>query len=138
MNAIDSGSAYETMIELTRRQGGDPAVIENTDLLPQAAHEHALLATRGGVVTRCDAYDIGLAGVRLGGGRATKDDIIDPAVGFLIEAKVGESVDEGDLLVRIAYNDKAKLKSALHALDNAWEIGDEAPSTDDLILGKIR
>ena len=138
MNAIDSGSAYETMIELTRRQGGDPAVIENTDLLPQAAHEHALLATRGGVVTRCDAYDIGLAGVRLGGGRATKDDIIDPAVGFLIEAKVGESVDEGDLLVRIAYNDKAKLKSALHALDNAWEIGDEAPSTDDLILEEIR
>lgn len=138
MNAIESGSAYEIMIKLTQRQGGDPAVIENTDLLPHAAHEHVILAKRSGVVTRCDAYDIGAAGVRLGGGRATKDDIIDPSVGFLIEAKVGEAVDKGDLLARIAYNDETKLQSALLALDNAWEIGDEPPSADDLILGEIR
>jgi len=37
MNAIESGSAYEVMIELTECQGGDPAVIENTELLPHAA-----------------------------------------------------------------------------------------------------
>ncbi|MEE8456480.1 MAG: thymidine phosphorylase [Acidimicrobiia bacterium] len=138
MNAIESGSAYEIMIKLIQRQGGDPAVIENTDLLPHAAHEHVILAKRSGVVTRCDAYDIGAAGVRLGGGRATKDDIIDPSVGFLIEAKVGEAVDEGDLLARIAYNDETKLQSALLALDNAWEIGDDPPSAHDLILGKIQ
>ena len=78
MNAIESGSAYEIMIELTQRQGGDPGMIENTDLLPQATHEHAILARRSGVVARCDAYDIGAAGVRLGGGRAAKGDIVDP------------------------------------------------------------
>lgn len=138
VNAIESGSAYEIMIKLTERQGGDPAVIEDTDLLPHATHEHVILAKRTGVVTRCDAYDIGVAGVRLGGGRATKDDIVDPSVGFLIEAKVGQAVDQGDLLARIAYNDEAKLQSALHAVDNAWEIGDEAPSVGDLILGEIR
>ncbi len=138
MNAIESGSAHEIMIKLTERQGGDPAVIEDTDLLPHAAHEHVILAKRSGVVTRCDAYDIGVAGVRLGSGRATIHDIVDPSVGFLIEAKVGQAVDQGDLLARIAYNDEAKLQSALHALDNAWEIGDEPPLADDLILGEIR
>ncbi len=138
MNAIESGSAYEVMIELTERQGGDPAVIENTGLLPHAAHEHILTAPRSGVVTRCDAYAIGAAGVRLGGGRATKDDRVDPAVGFLIEAKIGEAVNEGEPLARIAYNDETKLQSALGTLDNAWEIGDETLSADDLILGEIQ
>ncbi|MFV1971217.1 MAG: thymidine phosphorylase [Acidimicrobiia bacterium] len=138
MNAIESGSAYEVMIELTECQGGDPAVIENTELLPHAAHEHILTAPRSGVVTRCDAYAIGAAGVRLGGGRATKDDRVDPAVGFLIEAKTGEAVNEGEPLARIAYNDETKLQSALGTLDNAWEIGDETTSAGELILGEIQ
>ena len=47
-------------------------------------------------------------------------------------------MDEGDLLARIAYNDEERLQSALHALENAWEIGDESRSDDELILGEIR
>lgn len=138
LNVIDSGAAYEVMLKLTERQGGDPAAIENTRLLPRAAHEHTVVATRPGVVTRCDAFDIGIAGVRLGGGRATKEDTVDPGVGFFIEAKVGDQVEEGDLLARIAYNDESRLQSALGVLDNAWEISDEAPVPTDLILGEIR
>ena len=138
VNAIESGSALETMLELTARQGGDPAVIENPDLLPKASHEHVLTAPRGGVISRCDAYDIGVAGVRLGAGRATKEDDIDPAVGFLIEAKVGDRVAEGDPLVRIAYNDEARLQDALDALDKAWEVGDEPVTPTNLILGDVR
>lgn len=138
LQAIDSGAAYEVMLKLTERQGGDPATIENTELLPRAAYEHAVVAVRPGVVTRCDAFDIGIAGVRLGGGRATKEDIVDPGVGFFIEAKVGDTVEEGDLLARIAYNDESRLQSALGVLDNAWEISDEATEPTDLILGEIR
>jgi len=138
LSAIDSGSAFETMIALTERQGGDPSVIENTDLLPRASHEHVVTASRSGTVSRCDAYAIGVAGVRLGGGRATKDDTVDPAVGFTMEAKVGDRVDRGHPLVRIGYNDESKLQSALAALDNAWEISDEPTASRELILGEIR
>lgn len=140
--AIDSGAAFEVMVALVQRQGGDPAVIENTDLLPSAAHEHVLVAPRSGVVTRCDAFEIGIAGVRLGAGRATKEDDVDPAVGFLIEAKAGDLVDKGEPLARIAYNDESKLNSAIEALTCAWdiasEIGDEPGSSVDLILGELR
>ena len=136
--AIESGSALETMLELTARQGGDPAVIEDPNLLPRAANEHVLTAPRGGFVSRCDAYDIGIAGVRLGAGRATKEQDVDPAVGFLVEAKLGDPIDEGDPLVRIAYNNESKLQAALDALDNAWEIGDEPVAQNDLILGDVR
>ncbi len=137
-STIESGSAYETMIKLTQRQGGDPSVIEDTSRLPKAAHEHVLTAKRSGYVARCDAYDIGVAGVRLGGGRATKDDLVDPAVGFIIEAQVGDQVETGDLLVRIAYNDESRLQAALQVLDNAWDIQDEPATPSELILGEIR
>ncbi|GMQ94533.1 MAG: pyrimidine-nucleoside phosphorylase [Acidimicrobiia bacterium] len=138
LSAIESGAALETMFELTARQGGDPAVIENTDLLPHAAYEYVVTASRPGIVSQCNAFDIGAAAVRLGAGRATKEEDIDPAVGFLIEAKVGDRVDAGDPLARIAYNDETKLQAALHTLDNAWEISDETVAADGLILGKIR
>jgi pyrimidine-nucleoside phosphorylase len=138
IHAIDSGAAYEVMLKLTERQGGDPAAIEDTRLLPRAAHEHAVVATRPGVVTRCDAFDIGIAGVRLGGGRATKEDTVDPGVGFFIEAKIGDSVEAGDLLARIAYSDQSRLQSCLGVLDNTWEISDEPTAPTDLILGEIR
>lgn len=140
--AIDSGAAFEVMVALVQRQGGDPAVIENTDLLPSAAHEHVLAAPRSGVVTRCNAYEIGVAGVRLGAGRATKKDDVDPAVGFLIEAKVGDVIEKGEPLALIAYNDESKLHSAIEALAGAWDIASDvgaAPApTEGLILGEIR
>jgi pyrimidine-nucleoside phosphorylase len=138
VGVIESGAAFETMLELTMRQGGDPAVIENTDLLPRATSEYVVTAPRSGFVSRCDAYDIGAAAVRLGAGRSTKEDTIDPAVGFLVEAKVGDRVDTGDPLVRIAYNDESKLQSALDMLDKAWEISYETVPSFDLILGEIR
>ncbi len=142
LRAIESGAALEVMVALTERQGGDPAVIENTALLPTAAHEHVLVAERSGVVTRCDAYEIGIAAVRLGAGRATKEDHVDPGVGLLIEAKVGEIVKEGDPLARIAYNEEARLGAALHALTNAWDIervtSDDSTLATPLILGEIR
>jgi pyrimidine-nucleoside phosphorylase len=138
LNAIESGSAFEVMIELTERQGGDPAVIEDTSLLPEASQEYLVVADRPGIVSQCDAFDIGIASVRLGAGRATKEDQVDPSVGFVIEAKVGDPVEKGDVLARIAYNDESKLQSALDMLDKAWEISQEAVPPIDLILGEIR
>jgi thymidine phosphorylase len=138
LNAIESGSAFEVMIELTERQGGDPAVIEDTSLLPEASQEYLVVADRPGIVSQCDAFDIGIAGVRLGAGRATKEDQVDPSVGFVIEAKVGDPVEKGDVLARVAYNDESKLQSALDMLDKAWEISQEAVPPIDLILGEIR
>ena len=138
VDTIESGAAYETMLELTARQGGDPHAIEDIDLLPRAAHEYVLTTSRSGFVSRCDAFDIGVAAVRLGAGRATKEEVIDLGVGFQVEAKIGDHVDVGDPLARIAYNDETRLQAALDMLDKAWEISEERNAPNDLILGEIR
>ena len=133
----ETGAAMDVMLELVTRQGGDPRTIEDTTLLPHPPEEHVIEAERDGFLVRCDALAIGEAGVRLGAGRATKEDAIDPAVGFEIEAKVGDTVVRGQPLARIGYRDVARLESALSALQGAWEIADEAGTESRLIMDVI-
>jgi len=135
--AVSSGAALDVLARLIERQGGDPRVIENTAQLPSARNEYVITAPRDGWITRCDALDIGFASVRLGAGRSRKKDVIDPSVGFSIEAKVGDSVSVGDPLARIAWNDQSALDSALSVLGNAWRIADEPTPKPDLIMGVI-
>jgi pyrimidine-nucleoside phosphorylase len=136
-HAVDSGDALQTMMALTAAQGGDARYIEDPALFEAAPHEHAIISERSGFVTRCDALSIGIAAVRLGAGRATKDDVIDPSVGFTIDKKVGDTVEVGEPLARVAYRDENALESALSVLQDAWHIADEPPEAPELIQGVI-
>ncbi len=135
--AVSSGEAMEVLVELVRRQGGDPRVVEDPSLLPQPPREHVITAERDGFVARCDALSIGKASVRLGAGRATKEEAIDHAVGFEVEAKAGMVVARGDILARVGYRDSSRLDSALSVLQDAWVIADEPVEQPDLILDVI-
>lgn len=135
--ALTSGAALETLQRLIERQGGDPAVVDDPDLLPSAPHRHTIGAPTDGVVARMDALAIGVASVRLGAGRATKDDEVDPAVGFEVCARVGDRVDAGDPLIHVDYRSEERRDAALDALQSAWEIADEDPGTNDLVLDVI-
>ncbi|MCZ7533422.1 MAG: thymidine phosphorylase [Acidimicrobiia bacterium] len=136
--AIASGAAYDVFVRLVERQGGDPAVIEDTSLLPSAPNTHTITATSDGFVTRCDAYEIGMASVRLGAGRAKKGDEIDAGVGIMIETKLGDSVVVGQSLATVRYRSEESLTSALSVLKNTFGISEEPVPVPDLILGEVR
>jgi pyrimidine-nucleoside phosphorylase len=110
----------------------------NRSLLPAAGTRREITADRSGVVARCDALDLGLASVRLGGGRQRKEDDVDPAVGITLHHKVGDEVAAGDVLATVAYNDEGRLASALPFIERAWEVADEPPAPISLILGEVR
>lgn len=135
---ITSGTALEKFAEVIAAQNGDPRVIENPAILPQAGQRSNLPAPRSGTVMACDAYTIGVAGMRLGAGRERKEDEIDPAVGITIHAKVGDVVAEGEPLATIAWNDEARLEAATALLQDAWQIGDEAPAIVPHVLEEVR
>ncbi len=137
-NALESGTAFETMVRLTEAQGGDPSYIEHPERLEIAPYEHVIEAPRDGWVASCDAYAIGTAGVRLGAGRATKEDEVDPGVGFSIRAKVGDTVSKGDPLAIVAYRDRTKLENALATADDAWAISETPTEPPILILETLR
>jgi len=84
-------------------------------------------------VTGVDARAVGMTSMLLGGGRAAKSDTIDYAVGVVLQAKVGDWVQQGQPLMTIHANDSAKLSGARTRLLGAFEWSDESVSPPDLI-----
>ena len=122
---IDSGRALEVFKTFLANQGGDTRIVDNPDLLPQARYQIPLLAQSSGVVSQWVADEVGVAAMMLGAGRETKEDIIDPAVGIELCAKVGDPIQEGQPLAILHSNREdvsevlARLSAAISSADSA-------------------
>lgn len=136
-DAIDSGKALQKLIDVTTAQGGDPSFIEHPGELPKCSEEAVVAAPAAGFVTRCDALTIGVVATRLGAGREHQEDIIDPGVGITLEAKVGDRVEAGQTLARVAYNDVARWHAQQESLASAWTFADSRPESPDLVIERI-
>lgn len=134
--AVASGSALDKLVEVAEAQGGDPSVVLDVSLLPQAPHVETVAADRDGVVEQCDALDIAVAAMRLGAGRATKEDDIDPAVGVDVQVKVGDTVSRGDVLARIHHRGDAE--AAVRSVTGAITVGDGPAEPPTLVHEEIR
>ncbi len=130
---LASGAAYETWCRMIAAQGGDP-----TAELPVPRHVHVVEAPRDGVVSRLDAWGVGVAAWRLGAGRARKEDPVQAAAGILCHAKPGDTVSKGEPLLELHTDTPDAVDGALAALDGAYEIADEAPAGTPLVLDRIR
>ena len=97
------GSGYRKFKEVIEAQGGNSQVLDRFELLPNATGVREIASPRAGYVSAIAAEDIGLASSRIGAGRNTKEDAIDPAVGVILEVKVGQKVDAGAVLCRVYY-----------------------------------
>ena len=133
--AIRSGAALEKFRQWLTSQGGDAAVVDNPDLLPQARHRFELRAPRTGVVREIVADKIGLAAMLLGAGRATKESEIDLAVGVVLHKKVGDAVREEETLATIHAN-REDVEEVLRMMRESIEISDHA-CLPELILGEV-
>lgn len=126
--ALNSGKAADKFRSVVAAQGGNPAVVEQPEILPQAAAVSVFSAPRRGYVRRVEPRTIGRAIVALGGGRRTMEDRIDPSVGFVIAVKPGEKVERGQPLASIYAPSAEGIALGRRALEQAIEIGDEPPS----------
>lgn len=130
---IANGSALAKFREIVLAQGGDAQVIHDPGRLPQAAHQMALRAARGGVVQEVDAMKVALAALRLGAGRARAEDNVDPAVGVGGLVKIGERVAAGDTLCVIHAANADTLADVRPVLESAIVIGEHAVTAGPLI-----
>ena len=81
-----------------------------------------------------DAEDIGVASNMIGAGRERKEDPIDPAVGIILEVKVGEKVDAGSVLCRLYYTREEGVEDAAEMVEDAFRISAQKPDERELIL----
>lgn len=127
LSALDDGRALARMRLLVEAQGGNPAVLDDPALLPQAPLRRTVTAGRDGYVRSVDAFTVGEAAVALGAGRRTIEDRVDPAVGFHITAKPGARVSRGEPLATVFASGEEAARGAEAALNRAIPLADEAP-----------
>lgn len=101
---IEDGSAFEKLVAMVKAQGGDINQIYDPNKLPKAKYEVSLTSEEEGYICNMNALSLGLSAMKLGAGRAVKEDTIDPAVGIVLHKKVGDYVNKGDALATIYYN----------------------------------
>ncbi|HUF14246.1 MAG TPA: thymidine phosphorylase [Longimicrobiales bacterium] len=135
--ALDDGRALEKMREILIAQGGDPAVLDDPALLPQADTIAVLESDRAGVIASMDVRAIGRAAVGLGAGRVSMEDRVDPRVGFHITAKPGMRVAAGEPLATIHAGDEDAAIAATAALRAAIEISEQAAAPLPLVSHRV-
>jgi pyrimidine-nucleoside phosphorylase len=135
--AISSGKAARKFEEIIEAQGGNPGVVDDPGVLPQARACELFLAPRSGVIGRVEPRAVGRGVTALGGGRARMEDIVDPSVGFVITAKPGDVVQQGEPLATVFARDRAGVETGLATLRQAIAIADEAELPLPLISHRV-
>ena len=135
--AVSSGKAARKFEEIIDAQGGNAAVVDDPSVLPQAGACELFLAPRAGVVACVEPRTVGRGVTALGGGRTRIEDSVDPSVGFVITAKPGDVVQNGEPLATVFARDRAGIDAGLTTLRRAIAIADEAEPPLPLISHRV-
>jgi thymidine phosphorylase len=130
--ALASGAAMDVWRRMIAAQGGDPDAP-----LPQARETEVVTAQADGVLTRLDAFGVGVAAWRLGAGRSRPGEDVQAGAGVVLHAKPGDPVTAGAPLMTLHSDTPDRFARALEALEDAYEIGDAAPAATGVVLGRI-
>ena len=135
---LSDGSALAKMQEVIAAQGGNPECLFRFELLPNATGEHIISSPREGYISRINADDIGRAAALLGAGRDRMEDTIDPAVGVILQSKVGHKVTAGSRLCALYYTDEARLPEAIQLVEDAFRLSATQPEAHELVLDLVQ
>lgn len=136
-DAISSGRALEKLKEFIENQGGDKRVVDDYELLPKSENIVPIKSPKSGYISKIEAEEIGVSAMILGAGRETKEDELDLSAGIVLQKKVGDYVNEGDVLAYMHYNKEEKFEQAKERFINAYEIVDEKTEPKKLIYGVV-
>src|SRR5690606_6454683 len=131
------GRALTTFERLVAAQGGDPRVVREPNLLPQAPVVVDLPSPASGYVAGIDPLELGLVAVALGAGRTKADQKVDPAVGLELLRHRGEAVEKGEGIVRLHLRDEADAAKVEARVLSAFAIEKEPPAPTPLVIERI-
>jgi len=137
MESISSGKALEKLKEFIKAQGGNTASIDDTDKMPKAKYVVPVVSEEEGIVHKIHAENIGLAAMELGAGRATKESVIDLAVGIVLNKKRGYEVKKGDVLAYIHSDDEGNIEKCKERILENYIIQKEKLEEIPLIYGVV-
>jgi pyrimidine-nucleoside phosphorylase len=138
LDTVSSGRALNKLKEFVAAQGGDTSIVDDTDKISKAQYIIPVLSPQEGYVKKINAENIGLIAMELGAGRATKESIIDLAVGIVLNKKRGDKVSTAEVLAYVHANDPGKAEEArINVLTN-YIIEQEYTDNIPLIYGIVK
>ncbi len=135
---IDDRSALQALATAVAAQGGDAEALTDFNKLPLTKGALAVTSPRDGYVSKVGSDEIGRAATLLGAGRNEDGTSIDPAVGLVLEAKVGQPVVNGSRLCSLYYNDEENLEEAQSLVEDAFRISAKAPEPTPILIDLIQ
>ena len=133
---LENGKAFEKLKEFIAYQGGDTSYLDDLDKFDKAKYVYEIVAKKEGFIHNIKALDLGVAAMKLGAGRATKEDTIDYAAGLVLNKKVGDKVNNGDLLITV-YTNKENVNDILKEIEDSFEISIDYINKTNIIKGYI-
>jgi pyrimidine-nucleoside phosphorylase len=130
---VAGGQALEKFRKGIELQGGDSRVVDDYKILPAAQSRADVTSATSGFLAATDCMEFGIALAMLGGGRETKEDKIDHAVGLEFHKRIGDRVEKGEPLVTIHYNADAKLDEAKSRIAGAFVFSEKQPGEKKLV-----
>lgn len=134
---ISSGAAVEKLKEFIENQGGNKNIVDDYSIFKKSEYVYELKSDKSGYIEKIKAEEVGASAMILGAGREKKDDILDLSVGIVLNKKVGDSVNKGDILAYIHYNNKEKLEAAKIRLEGCYTVVDKKVDKNKLIYGVV-
>ncbi len=138
LDMLQSGKAFDKFCEWIEAQGGDKSYALDTSKFGEGKYSCDITADKDGYIAFCNAEIIGLAAMKLGAGRATKDDIIDPKAGIIIIKKPGDKVSAGDVIAKLITDKKEAVFEAGRDVYSAFKLTDEALPKGQMIYEIVR
>ena len=135
-DAISSGRALQTFVNMVKAQGGDHTYILNPEKFKVANYSYKVLAPENGYVYSVNTEGYGVASLLLGAGRNVKEDKIDFSAGIILHAKTGDYVNKGDVIATL-YSEKNDFDKSVEKLLESTKISSAQPRKRDLVLAKV-
>lgn len=136
-HALESGAGLAKLKEMIAAQGGDAGVCDDVTRLPQAKYLVSVPAPHDGYVADMDTTAIGYCAQDLGAGRKQKTDVIDPAVGLVMNVRIGDFVKQGDALATLHLNKPEQAESAIARMQQAVKLTADKPAIPPLVYASV-
>lgn len=136
-DSIETGKAFNKFKEMVEAQGGDISYIDNTSKFKETDYIEKVIASEEGYISGIDTEKVGILSVTLGAGRTKKDEPIDHSAGIVLNKKVGEKIEKGDVLAHLYTNDEKALNNATGTFLNSININKKPIDEEKLIFARV-
>jgi pyrimidine-nucleoside phosphorylase len=133
--SLATGAAWERFVALVEAQGGKSGGLETGQGLPIAPLVVPVAATQEGWVTAIDTFLLGELAVAIGAGRRSKEQAVDPRVGFEVQARLGMRVSRGDLLAKVHL--AVERPDVVERVESAFKLEQDPVEAPSLILERL-